>query len=101
MPDSNCYEAFDLNALPDPKPKEQLPVAEDADDIDFGNYKGIYANDDANQKYQCPETGAHFEPGDLCCRLKKVMEKRKILDQQIYGKQQQQQEIFSSSIMSE
>jgi len=28
---------------------------------DLDNFKGIYFNDDPNRKYQCPETGAHFE----------------------------------------
>ena len=43
--------------------------AEDLDDINFENYKGIYANDENGQKYQCPETGAHFEIKDLSRRL--------------------------------
>ena len=41
MPD-NC-EPFDLNNLPDNNGK---PIEEDVDDIDFGNYKGIYANEE-------------------------------------------------------
>jgi len=40
----------------------------------LNNYKGIYANDDNTQKYQCPITGAHFEVKDLCRRLTKVIE---------------------------
>jgi hypothetical protein len=44
-------------------------VDSDVDDIDFDNFKGIYFNDDPNRKYQDPETGCHFEYGDLCKRL--------------------------------
>ena len=36
------------------------------------NYKGIYFEDDSGQKFQCPETGAHFEYLDMYRRLKKV-----------------------------
>jgi len=43
MPD--MCEPFDLNNLPD---KVDKNAADDVDDIDFGNYKGIYANDDNN-----------------------------------------------------
>lgn len=43
MPDRDDCAPFDLNALPD---KVEKNAAEDLDDIDFGNYKGIYANDD-------------------------------------------------------
>ena len=42
-------EAFDLNNLPDDNC--EMPIEEDVDDIDFQNYKGIYANDDSGQKY--------------------------------------------------
>lgn len=59
---------------------------EDLDDIDFGNYKGIYANDEHGQKYQCPETGAHFEVKDLSRRILKAMEERKVLEEQLYKK---------------
>ena len=45
MPDANGIEAFDLNQLNDNN-KKSAGVDEDCDDIDFGNYKGIYANDD-------------------------------------------------------
>lgn len=48
MPD-NC-EAIDINNLPDNEDDvedQNLPVGEDVDDIDFKNYKGIYANDDS------------------------------------------------------
>lgn len=58
---------------------------EDIDNIDFNNYKGIYADDDAGQKYTCPETGAHFEPKDLCKRIYRVVEKRKPHELQLYG----------------
>lgn len=39
---------------------------------DLINYKGIYFDDDSGQKYQCPETGAHFEYLDMYRRLKKI-----------------------------
>lgn len=29
------------------------------------NYKGIYFDDDKDTKYQCPDTGAHFEYLDM------------------------------------
>jgi hypothetical protein len=53
------------------------------DDIDFKNFKGIYFEDDPNRKYQDPETGCHFEYFDLCKRISKLKEKRKILDRQL------------------
>ncbi|CDW78410.1 UNKNOWN [Stylonychia lemnae] len=126
MPD-NC-DAIDINNIPEGHDNNanQIPVGDDVDDIDFKNYKGIYANDDSGQKYQCPETGAHFEYNDLCKRMIKIQEKRKQDDEKIYGKSSQSQqqihqvyasgvqpqinnivggqatnEIFSSSIMSE
>ena len=40
------------------------------------NYKGIYFEDDSGQKFQCPETGAHFEYVDMFRRLKRVLNKR-------------------------
>lgn len=40
------------------------------------NYKGIYFNDDENQKYTCPITGAHFEFTDMCRRIKFIQAKR-------------------------
>jgi hypothetical protein len=43
---------------------------------DLINYKGIYYNDDAGQKYTDPETGAHFEFRDMCKRLSRVLQKR-------------------------
>lgn len=43
MPE-NC-EAIDLNNLPDAD--DTKGAADDCDDIDFQNYKGIYANDDS------------------------------------------------------
>jgi len=53
--------------------------------VDFNNYKGIYADDDAGQKYQCPETGAHFEPKDLCRRIYSIVDKRKPFEIELYG----------------
>ena len=55
-----------------------MPADSDVDDLgDFNNFKGIYFNDDPNRKYQCPETGAHFEYGDLCKRMVKLKSLRK------------------------
>jgi transcription initiation factor IIE alpha subunit len=53
------------------------------DDLDFQNFKGIYFNEDPNRKYQCPETGAHFEYYDLCKRISGLKEKRKVIDKQL------------------
>ena len=46
---------------------------------DIENYKGIHLMDkdygttgEEPEKYQCPETGSHFEFLDMCCRLKKL-----------------------------
>lgn len=58
---------------------------EDGENIDFNNYKGIYAEEDNGQKYQCPETGAHFEPKDLCKRIYKIVDKRKPFEFDLYG----------------
>lgn len=60
-------------------------VHEDCDNIDFANYKGIYAEDENNEKYTCPVTGAHFEFNDISRRLLKVIEKRKPYEAQLYG----------------
>lgn len=54
-----------------------VAVDSDVDEIDFQNFKGIYFNDDPNRKYQCPETGCHFEYNDLCRRMLKLKELRK------------------------
>jgi len=54
---------------------------EDLDNIDFANYKGIYAEDESEQKYTCPVTGAHFEFNDICKRLSKVLAFRKTLEE--------------------
>ena len=48
---------------------------------DLINYKGIYSNDDAGQKYTDPETGAHFEFRDMCKRLTRIMQKREAYEQ--------------------
>lgn len=53
---------------------------DDLDNIDFANYKGIYAEDESEQKYTCPVTGAHFEFNDVCRRLSKVLAFRKSLE---------------------
>ena len=54
-----------------------LEADSDVDDLDFQNFKGIYFGEDPNRKYQCPETGAHFEYFDLCKRMNKMKELRK------------------------
>lgn len=54
----------------------------DVDDLDFNNFKGIYYGD-KHDKYQDPETGCHFLYSDLCNRLRKLKEKRKVLDLQL------------------
>ena len=63
----------------------QQAAHDEGESQDLNNYKGIYANDDNSQKYQCPVTGAHFEVKDLCRRLTKVIEVRKPIEDQIYG----------------
>lgn len=73
---------------------------DDIDNIDFNNYKGIYADDDAGQKYTCPETGAHFEPKDLCKRIYRVVEKRKPHEFQLYG-QPMLVDLVGSSLIAE
>lgn len=40
--------------------------------VDLINYKGIYFDDDSGQKYQCPDSGAHFEYLDMFRRLKRI-----------------------------
>ncbi len=85
-------EEYDLNQLPDDQvdmgvdqPGVQKAEHDDIDNVDFANYKSIYADDEAGQKYQCPETGAHFEPRDLCKRLYKVIDKRMPFELELYG----------------
>jgi hypothetical protein len=51
---------------------EEPDYDEDLDDIDFGNYKGIFYEDDPTTKYQDPETGAHFDFDNICSRLHKI-----------------------------
>ena len=74
--------------LPNPGQPSNIPMDADpdCDDINFANYKGIYADDDnSDQKYTCPVTGAHFEFNDICRRLHKVIEKRKPYEDTLYG----------------
>lgn len=42
------------------------------DPADLNNYKGMFYNDEPGQKYQDPETGAHFEYNEMCARLKRL-----------------------------
>jgi len=44
------------------------------------NYKGIYFEDD-NEKFQDPNTGAHFKHNDMCKRLLVAAEHRKVIEQ--------------------
>ena len=44
------------------------------------NYKGIYFDDDSGEKFQCPETGAHFEYFDMYRRLQKIKKSREKID---------------------
>lgn len=74
---------------------------DDIDNIDFANYKGIYAEDDTGQKYTCPETGAHFEPSDLCRRLYKIIEKYKPKEFELYGQEMLVDGVGSSLIAHE
>ena len=63
-------------ANPD-KNNNDVPEKDKNDDAnDLINYKGIYFDDDSGQKYQCPETGAHFEYLDMYRRLKKISTQR-------------------------
>ena len=54
---------------------------DDVDNIDFANYKGIYAEEESDTKYTCPVTGAHFEFNDVCKRLAKVLAGRKRMEE--------------------
>lgn len=49
---------------------------EDLDNINFGDYKGIYFDQQDNNKYTCPKSGAHFKFTDMCARMTKVQDKR-------------------------
>jgi len=55
----------------------------DIDNLDFDNFKGIYFDEDPNRKYQDPDTGCHFEYYDLCKRLAKLKDQRKIIDREL------------------
>lgn len=38
---------------------------------------------DEDEKYQCPDTGAHFEFLGMCTRLKTLKTKRTVVDKEI------------------
>lgn len=93
-------DEYDINQLPDDEDdqyeiqndndeeegqQQQANDDDDGENVDFNNYKGIYADDDAGQKYQCPDTGAHFEPKDLCRRIYAIVDKRKPFEIELYG----------------
>lgn len=40
--------------------------------VDLNNYKGLFAEEDVDNKFICPETGAHFEFRQLVRLLEKV-----------------------------
>ena len=61
---------------------------------DVIRYKGIHLmdigghtnrsrdeDDEQNDKFQCPDTGAHFEYLDMCRRVKKLSTRRVVIDQ--------------------
>ena len=57
------------------------------DEDDITNYKGIhlmqkdYDQQQAEEeKYQCPETGSHFDFMDMCQRIKKMQSRRAVID---------------------
>lgn len=47
------------------------------EDVDHEHYKGIYFDEEPGQKYQCPDTGAHFEFNMMCTILDKVSAERR------------------------
>jgi hypothetical protein len=56
---------------------------------DVIRYKGIHlmdkgtthnGNDEVEDKYQCPDTGSHFEFLEMCHRLKKLQKRRNVVD---------------------
>lgn len=53
---------------------------DDLDPIDFNNYKGMFFNDEPGQKFQDPETGAHFEYKDMCKRINKLKQELQQFD---------------------
>jgi len=95
-------DEYDLNQLPDNEDDQyeiQKQPADDDENIDFNNYKGIYAEDDAGQKFQCPVTGAHFEPKDLCKRIYRIIDKRKPFEMDLYG-QPMLRDLVGTSLIS-
>lgn len=66
----------------------KVEADEDTDNIDFANYKGIYAEEESDTKYTCPVTGAHFEFNDVCRRLGKILAGRKRIEEQELLKKQ-------------
>jgi hypothetical protein len=81
-------------------PATAINADPDCDNINFANYKGIYAENNDDQKYTCPITGAHFEFNDVCRRIKKVIEKRKPFEEQLYGKNPSASDDFTVSMLS-
>ncbi len=73
------YDEYDQED--DNQPAQNAPPAGgNGGGDDLINYKGIYYNDDAGQKYTDPETGAHFEFKDMCKRLTRIQQKREAYD---------------------
>ena len=48
----------------------------------MGNYKGIYFGEQ-QEKYQDPITGCHFRYLDLCQRMLRLKNQRKIIDKRL------------------
>ncbi len=65
---------------------EYYDEEDDEGDVDAeaqnGNYKGIYFNDEPGQKFNDPETGAHFRHEDMLKRLEKVLKRREMIEKQ-------------------
>ena len=66
----------------------------------MANYKGIHLMGKENlqqplneeiDKYQCPETGAHFEFLDMVRRLKKLQSRRAVIDKAIEDEERKKQ----------
>ena len=78
--DDNDYSLDEANPFDIPDDEEDL-----CDDW-MGNYRGIHLmergngqaaiGEDGVDKYQCPETGAHFEYLDMVSRLKRMQSRR-------------------------
>ena len=57
------------------KAQAAAAAAQGQQTFDLLNFKGMFFEQE-HQKYTCPNTGAHFEPKDLCRRLNLVKNER-------------------------